>query len=382
MQELADMKKLMQKQQPTIVGQVGPPDTSKVDKNKPKWEPKFGKETPADKFSFKRAIAALVNNDWSLAPFEKELSDSVQKALTWTDGSGGGLWVPEDFLGDEFIEVLRSKTVCRRAGCRVLNARHSPVILPTQTGSVDGIEWIGQAESVLPSDVTPAQKTLTPKIGMIRSQISRLQNYLSEETSETLVRDDMAAQMARGVDYAMLRGSGTTEVPEGMANDTSINTVDMASTNGAALTDADKLWECVYELEADNVPTDNLVWFMHPRTMMQVRTLTIGSDTNRYAFQPDLTGKSPGMLLGWPVYTTTQIPINLTAGSSTDASEIYLVNIPDLFLCQWGVMRLEASTVGGIAWTHEVIELKIVVWMDTVLRHSESCCLINDVVAA
>ncbi len=77
-------------------------------------------------------------------------------------------------------------------------------------------------------------------------------------------------------------------------------------------------------IRATNAPFEKPGWIFHPRLIATLETLkdTTGHylmDTGMLSFDPAGTG---GSLLGYPFKTTTQIPVNLTTGSSTDTSYV------------------------------------------------------------
>jgi len=377
-QSVRTLTKRFKAADPRMIGKLGPPnmDPSDDDGFNIDWKPKGSNfdGVPKNEFCFGRAIQALVAKDWSMAPFEKELSDHVCKTLTWASGSGGGLWVPEEFLSNEFIDMLRANQVVREAGATVLsNLTGSPVRIPKATGSAT-VGWVGQDATQTASDSTPAQLTMVPHICMGRSKISEQMVLLNPGAVEPYVREDLASGIGLAFDLAMLRGTGTNEQPLGMANLTSKLTVAMG-TNGGTVT-IDKCYDMLYQLELNNVKTDKLNWFCHPLLRNTLRKL---KDTNgRYYFQPDPSSPQKGTLLGYPVSVTTQIPINLTKGSGTALTELYLTAMPYVIIGEWGALNVKATDVGGDAWANNLIEVKATYYVDVGFRHDQAVCLMND----
>ena len=374
------------KAQPSLVGMLGPPtdvgnpdeDLTLQQKAIAEWERKQNAhrdliENAKPEYSFGRAIAGLMNKDWSLCPFELEVSHAVRKNLEWASGSGGGLWVPEDFLGNEFIELQRGKTVTKQAGARVLsNLKTSPVLIPRLGGGVT-IYWVGQGEDITESDVTPQQVSLEPHGAAAYTVLSRLQNYL-QSGSEELLKEDLAEALALATDIAVLRGTGTNNQPLGMAN-LAGNTNALATGSGA-VPDIDDLYDMQYLLMEDNVPGP-YAWIMNPR---ELTTFLKTKDTNgQYLVQPDPTRASRGFLLGYPIYDTTSCRINLSPGT---LGEFFLARMSDVLIGEWGAIQLETSTEAKDHFEKHELALKVIQWMDVDVRHANAVCYCGDAVTA
>jgi len=361
---------------------VGPPDGG-ADSAEPKnreFKPRRKSQAempPEDEFSFVRLALALNNRDWKLAEYEKYAIEETSKkrTLTFGTGSAGGYWVAAEFLPEQFIENLYANIVVRKAGARVLTFKGAPAKIPKASGSATAY-WVSEGGSITASDMTAAQLELSPKICAGRTSISNLLLETSAAAAEQIVRQDLAQVIAEAVDLAALRGTGSGGQPTGIANTSNINTVTFGDgTNGGALS-LDKLIDMVYEVEKDNALKGTPVWIVHPRTVRDLRKLK--DSQNRPLVDPDPTASSKGMLYGFPIYTTTQIPIDLTVGSNEDCTEIYFGNIEDLIIGEWGTVRIDVNPQGP-SWSNDAVDIKVVYYVDIGVRHAESFCLANDV---
>jgi len=331
---------------------------------------------PKDEFCFTRFIEARRSGNWEGAEYEKEVLEfSRKKALVWASGSGGGYWVDTEFLPQEFIDYFAAQVVCRKAGCQVIKAQGSPVEIPKATAGATAY-WVAQNATITASDQTPGQLQLTPHWCVARTQLSRFLVQSSGGVAEQIVRRDIASQLARAVDDAMLEGPGTSGKPTGMASTSSINTVAIG-TNGGAIT-FDLLRQMLYELQADDVPMDGVVWVMHPRTWDAICGITINSEAAHYVINPSQQLSESMKLYGFPVYLSTQVSITNSKGSGTNLANIFLVNMKDIILCEWGGLELESTDIGGDAWVKNLIEVKATYTVDVGVRHADSVCLISD----
>jgi HK97 family phage major capsid protein len=82
---------------------------------------------------------------------------------------------------------------------------------------------------------------------------------------------------------------------------------------------------------------ENLVWIRTPRSKNYL--LNVQNSNGFYVYREEMTQMKT--LLGVPWKTTTQIPINITVGSNSDTSEVYLVSMSQAML--FDSMRLEIA---------------------------------------
>lgn len=341
--------------------------------------PKVGVSLPGvnegkEKFSFSKALLGISTKDWSFAQFEKSVFDETRKkALSMGVGSAGGFIVPEQYVA-ELVELLRAKTVVLQAGARVLaGLTGSPVEIPKQTGA-SNFYWIGENSTITASDQTFGQIALTPKTGAALTKLSNKLLKLGTPDVEQFVREDLADTIAQGIDVAAFTADGTANNPTGIAATTGINTVAIG-TNGGAIT-IDLLYDMLYEIDADNAVGDKTAWVLHPRTISGLKKLK--DSQGRYLLQPDPTLAARNTMLGFPVFTSTQLRINLTKGTGTALAEIFLGNFNDLILGQWGNLELLASQEAGGAFENNQTFIRVIQDLDIGLRHPEAFCRISD----
>ena len=172
--------------------------------------------------------------------------------------------------------------------------------------------------------------------------------------------------MALFQDAQYLEGAGTGSFITGFSTYGSTTTGPVpgtaGGTNGGTIV-LDNILDAVYNLRAVNVePQQGSGFFiMHPRTL---NTLTkIKDTTGNYivsSFQGVNTpvyfgGQLPGsngpkaMLLGVPVYLTSQIGIANTVGTSTDCSNIYVGDASKVIILERQGIELAFSDQVGFA---------------------------------
>lgn len=314
--------------------------------------------------------------------YERDIVESAtRKAIdTGTGGAGGGFVIPQEYLGSEFIEVLRAKSVVMRAGAKLLdNLQGTPVVVPKQLGS-GTVYWLGQNSALTASDPAFGQVQMTPKTMGMRNQYSRLVDMLANPKIEELVRRDMAATAALELDRVALRGSGSSNQPLGINGVSGIGTYAIG-TNGGPLT-LDDLYGLIGTLEDANAMGDNLALVTHPKALRKLKKQRIaqysGDTGGTYVVQPLLTDEALSKAIGLTCLTTTQLPVNLTKGSSTDCTEVYVGNWSELLIGQWGGVEILATNIGGNAWTQNAVEVRLILNVDIQVRHAASFVLCAD----
>lgn len=340
------------------------------------------------KFSFAKAMVGTYfqsvgqSHMWKdiKGEFELEvLSQATKKALdTGTSGSGGGYVIPQEYVA-EIIELLRAKTTVIQAGATVLEGLNgSPVRIPKQTGA-GTVYWVGQNSTVTASDATFGEVQLTPKTMAMRTQFSNLLNILSNPAIETLIRNDFAKQAALELDRVALRGSGSSNQPTGIVNISGIGSYAIG-TNGGDYTRQDAL-KHMGVVDDANALDGKLGFITNPkvrRVLMNERIAQYSGQTSGAYTMLPISLEQLKNMLGYDMFTSTQIPVNLTKGTSSDCAEVYFGNWQELIIGMWGAMEILATNVGGNAWTQNAIEVRLVQNVDIQVRHKESFAVCAD----
>ena len=146
--------------------------------------------------------------------------------------------------------------------------------------------------------------------------------------------------MATKEDVSFIRGAGTDATPKGLLNwciaDQKIaanGTVNLANIT-------DDLGQLVVKLKQADIPMISPGWIMAPRT--EQKLATIQNANGVFAFRDEVIR---GTLWGWPIGTTTNVPITLdTTGAGNDnESEIYLVDFAQVLIGESANLLVDAS---------------------------------------
>lgn len=263
--------------------------------------------------------------------FEKEVA-FLQKAFASGTTTAGGFLLPEDWTA-LFFQELGAKAVVLQSNPNIIPMAVKKMHVPG-FGTDATFQWLGEGTASTESTSATTEITLTLNTARLLSLLSI--EYLRYSTPETenQIYQNLLRVLARGVDGALLFGSGANQ-PTGMGSVGSISTTGAANSavNGGAIA-FDDLQNIIDALNEADVPEERRAWFMHPRSWTAIRKLK--DTTGRplvYDYSLPLASGEVKTLFGYPVYTSTKIPINQVKGTSTGVnSTILLVAMSDIYV--------------------------------------------------
>jgi HK97 family phage major capsid protein len=276
---------------------------------------------------------------------EGGLAGVMRKALAVSTDSSGGYLVPAEVSRDVLMG-LRARSAVMRMGPTVVPLKKSLDVVSLSTGA--SAVYLAENAAIPISEQTFVQSALlTPKeLAALVPVSDRLLRDADDNPSvEEIVRRDLAEVLALRADLAFLRGTGTGGEPRGIRNTPGLTPAPSLGTNGRQPA-FDDLKEVVASLRNANAPFSRPGWIFHPRTIGTLERYKDAdghylAETGLLSF--DATGGG-GTLLGFPFRTTTQIPINLSVGSSSDCSEIYYSSDWDeAWVGEEDTLRIEVS---------------------------------------
>lgn len=312
--------------------------------------------------SIQRLFRAISTGDWTGADAERDAvhSDEAKRlrTLAATTDTAGGFMVPVNYLGAEFIQLLRANSVAYQAGARRLGGlMGSPVSIPKLTGGCTAY-WVGENATITASDETVGQVQLQPRKLAALVQISNELLALADPSAEAMVQEDMARTLALKLDLGILKGSGASGQPLGILNTSGVN----STTATTAITDA-LVWDMVYELEADNADTSRLAIIGHPREWNKLRKAADNAGTPK--FYAGAGAPITPEVHGFPFYRTTQ----LTAG------ELVVGNFNDCIVGEWAGLNFRASQDAGTAFANDQTWIRATMLVDVAVRNAVSFCV-------
>lgn len=124
------------------------------------------------------------------------------------------------------IELLRNKMLVRALGATVLSGLQDTIAFPKQATSGTAT-WVADnpGSDVADSNLTFSQITMSPKLLQSSTSYSRKLLLQASVDVEALVRNDLMKIVALAIDLAAINGSGTSNQPLGIFNQTGIGSV-------------------------------------------------------------------------------------------------------------------------------------------------------------
>jgi HK97 family phage major capsid protein len=321
---------------------------------------------PEKDFSFARATHAIRTKNWDGAGVEKEIFDAMRtKAMSSAVDSAGGFVVPEQAV-PQVIERLKAAMVTRQLGARTLPATGSPVTIPRVSTSATAYWLSGENSTITASDLGLQEISMTPKSCATRTILSNQLLELSAPAADTIIQDDIVSQLAIALDKAVIEGTGASGQPLGIINDPDILTEAISAT-----VTYEEMVGFVDALAVANSLRGKLGWAMHPSLFTQLMKLksennTAGTD-NLEVSRHAIDAPAPTSILGYPYATTTSFT------AATDANSVVFGNWDDVFIAEWGGIRLAASE--HIGFDKDQTQVRAVLRADVGLRHPESFCV-------
>lgn len=303
------------------------------------------------------------------------------KALSATTPSDGGYLIPEVYA-NEIIEILYPSTVIYSLGARRLGMSNGNLTIPKlKTGS--RAMFTGENRAISKS----AQKFGNLKLSAKKlSALIPMSNDLLRSTNfdnDVIVGQDVTRQMALGVDFGALLGTGSEFQPLGIINNKKVLSVD-ATNIDTEYASADGILTAAFPnylvaaVLRNNVYADALGFVFN--TSVEQVFKKMRDNVGGFIFADEMNKQ--GTLAGYPYKTTNLLE---TKGGKT---QIVFGNWNDLIIGEQGALEIETSREGS--WTDESGNLvsafendqtliRAIDNVDVGLRHEESFAVATNV---
>ncbi len=263
----------------------------------------------AEQLSFDRYLRGLATGTWDGAEQERALSEGTLTA--------GGHLVPTP-LAARVIDLARNRTQVFRAGAITVPMTSQTLKLARLT-SEGTPAWKTENAAITAADMAFDSVLFTARtlVRVITLSVELFED--ADPSSEGVIANSFANQVALELDRVALRGSGTPPEPKGVLNQTGV-TLTAHGANGSVIGSPPAAGTVGWEFLVDDVATvrnnnfEPNAQIMAPRTPQSLAKLR--DTTNQYI-------APPSYLDGISRLTTKQIPVNLTVGTSSDTSEVY-----------------------------------------------------------
>ncbi len=196
---------------------------------------------------------------------------------------------------------------------------------------------------------------------------------------ETLVRNDLRRAIAVAIDFGAIQGSGASGQPTGVLNTSGIGAAD-AGANSGALT-WDNVTRNVENVTSGNAARGNLGWITNGAVIGH------GMRTVRVAGQPkyilddentEVIDNTVRQLLGtFPVFSSENIPSDLTKGTGTALSALIFGAWQDLIIGEWGTLDVLVDPF--TASSSGTIRIRVIQTIDIAVRYAASFSATDDI---
>ena len=240
----------------------------------------------------------------------------VRNALSVGTDASGGFTLPS-FIQLQVLDALvpNSSLLQAGAGMSVLSQGAKNYRIAAMN-TVPSAAWRLEAGAVATSDPVFRSVDVAPKSLAFQFKVSR--ELLADSANmQPTIMSAISQAFAKELDRVGLRGTGTAPEPRGILNTVGIQSVTNGA-NGASLgtTAYSNLISSMQSILQGDAPTPTAS-IMSPRSYATLAGL-LATDN-----QPRMR---PTVLDAWNYIATSQIPNNLTVGTSTDCSEMYVAD--------------------------------------------------------
>lgn len=308
-----------------------------------------------------------------------EITRAVAQAQTLSSNAAGGFLVPPTYASD-IIERFGPNTVMRKR-CQVVPT--DSVYLKGTSGVIVG--YVGETEQ---GNVTKVNFGLVQMGERDISAILPISKKLLTKSTYN-VEGYCSGELTRGCgefeDVMLLRGDGVGKRVKGLLYSVpKTNKIKVADKSAPTPKEVRaELAKVLLRLANANVPLLNAAWLMAPRTLVYLQNLY--TESGELLAFPSLQGPNP-TLAGYPVDTTTQIPVGL--GGASNESEIYFGAFGFAMLGDGASIALSTSDQASIKmpdgtqlnlWAQGMMAIKVDMSHDFALKHEEAFAVLEGV---
>ena len=289
----------------------------------------------------------------ALVPYQGlTLGARANRALTASVFGGGGALVSTQ--PQEFVDILRNKTMVLSSGAQMVSGLKGDIYFPRQTGA-STMYWITDGQALTESDSSFGQIHLAPNTGGAVTEFSRQLLIQADPSIEAVISNDLMSVIAIGLDNAALNGSGTAGQPLGLFNFNGIGSQSISSCTYANLIAFET------KVAQANADVNSMRWLANPaaRGLLKGRTQVSGGTAPPFMWDKDNT------INGYGAAVTNQVSSgNMAFG---DWSQLILAN--------WGP-GIELKLVeNGVNYRAGNMELIAFVSADNAVRQVGAFCV-------
>lgn len=307
-------------------------------------------------------------------PHDVLLRRISHRAATVGSGTAGGNLVESQLLAENYVDLLRNQLAMFQAGALFIDGLVGNIRIPRQTGTANTF-WLAENGTPSESSATFDQISMSPKTVGAYSELSRLTLLQSTPAIDGLVMRDLAASITQAIDLAAISGSGSSNQPTGLLNQSGIGVTSLG-TNGAAPD-----WDAIVNMEsavaAGNAEGQKPAYLTNTLVRGRLKRTFVDPGSGERVWD----NRSPlAPVNGTHAVVSNQVPANLTKGSGTNLSAILYGNWADLIVGMWGGLDLQVNPY-SLDTSGQVLITSFQT-VDIALRHAQSFNVIVDAITA
>lgn len=314
-------------------------------------------------YNLARGIMTLISNEESDGrenSIELEISQTIERS--WGGKRHGGLFVPWSVrnvnalvaqqkragldsgttnAGVElkftepgaFIDFLYNRMRVKELGAQTISGLRDNVAFPKQTGKASG-SWVAEnpGSDVADSALTLGQVTTSPKTYQSSTSYSRQLLAQAVIDVDTLVRADLARDMALALDLAAINGNGSG-APVGIMNTSGVQSFTLAADSGnggqPSYDDIVHMLEDLEDMNADQLGDPG--WLTTPGIKSLLKLTARLANTIALPVWAD-----NDTISGYKAASSNQVPKTLTKGSTSNNHALILGVFATMVIGMWG----------------------------------------------
>jgi len=312
-----------------------------------------GKE--AKQFSVIKALRAMTEGDWSKAGLEREASQAIAEKIRGMGveraGSGRGFFIPlevqqRDMLvataanggnmvatnlrPQDFIGMLRNRTLATQLGVRTLSGLVGNADITRQTAGATAYWLASESTAITESQQTIGLLQLRPNNLGAYTEVTRQLMLQSTPDADSFVMGDLAAQLAVAIDAAIFAGTGT-EQPQGIIGTASVGAVTGTTLGLAGLIEAQT------DVAGANALTANCRYVTTPAVAgLLSQRARIASTDSKTLWNGNILD---GVVEGYSAHSSN----NITAATAIFG------DFSQAILAEWGVLEVDVNPYANFA---------------------------------
>jgi HK97 family phage major capsid protein len=266
----------------------------------------------------------------------------TQTAQTGNANLGNNL-IPTDKVG--FFDALWAKTVLSSLGVQSLTGLSANTDL-NGWATAPVAYWAAENGTQPSTDSTIANRTLRPKLLGSAVDISMLLKIQTNSSVDAYFMDGMLKAMAVAYEASVINGDGINK-PTGILGTPGIQNVAIGANGGAPT--LPRVLDLIQQVSSANADLTNAKFLTNPKVVARMKQIPIdtGSGAMLMAYG-NYFGGVQNVIDGYPVSVTSNVPSNLTKGTSNGVcSALIFGDFSQIVTAQFGGLEISVDEVSA-----------------------------------